>query len=311
MRSVVFLRLERNSFRSKLYYPMWTYTKVGMYIKYISRLYLPNTCISIFIYQKLSLVSQFALSRVSIHLIGANSLVLHLLMPLQVTAKMFCNFGSSLPTLCPVLVQPSFVRRDGQGEVDVAFHVPVVLVLVHKLGDELRRESDQESLNKDNDIFMLSRVLWKCRNYCHSIFARNKQNKRYVKDVYLQLTFEMTAKWAIMSKILNQMPMFSALSATALLVSQTNFWASSRISTQLLSRAKKGARGNAATKIVMKPNCRTKSCYNRLAQWSSNQSWFCISFLAGSFPIAHANDISHTSSPFFWRFSIKCYCNLT
>ena len=130
-----------------------------MYIKYISRLYLPNTCISIFIYQKLSLVSQFALSRVSIHLIGANSLVLHLLMPLQVTAKMFCNFGSSLPTLCPVLVQPSFVRRDGQGEVDVAFHVPVVLVLVHKLGDELRREGDQESLNKDNDIFMLSRVL--------------------------------------------------------------------------------------------------------------------------------------------------------
>ena len=47
------------------------------------------------------------------------------------------------------------------------------------------------------------------------------------------------------------------LSATALLVSQTNFWASSLISTQLLRRANKGARGKAATKIVMKPNWRT------------------------------------------------------
>ena len=54
--------------------------------------------------------------------------------------------------------------------------------------------------------------------------------------------------------MVNQIPIFSALSATALLVSQTNFWASSLISTQLLRRAKRGARGKAATKIVMNPN---------------------------------------------------------
>ena len=73
------------------------------------------------------------------------------------------------------------------------------------------------------------------------------------------LTLLMTARWAINSMILNQMPMFSALSATARRVSQTNFWASSLISTQLLMRAKRGARGKAATKIVMKPNWRTKN----------------------------------------------------
>ncbi len=60
-----------------------------------------------------------------------------------------------------------------------------------------------------------------------------------------------------MSRILNQIPMFSALSATALRVSQTNFCASSLISTQLLRRAKKGASGKAATKMVIKPNWRT------------------------------------------------------
>ena len=72
------------------------------------------------------------------------------------------------------------------------------------------------------------------------------------------LTLLMTARWAINSMILNQMPMFSALSATARRVSQTNFWASSLISTQLLMRAKRGARGKAATKIVMKPNWSTR-----------------------------------------------------
>ena len=69
-----------------------------------------------------------------------------------------------------------------------------------------------------------------------------------------QVTLLMTASWASMSMIVNQIPMFSALSATALLVSQTNFWASSLISTQLLSKANRGASGNAATKMVMKPN---------------------------------------------------------
>ena len=72
------------------------------------------------------------------------------------------------------------------------------------------------------------------------------------------LTFVITANWANMSSILNQIPIFSALSATARLVAQINFWASNRISNQLLRRAKNGASGKAATKMVMKPNWRTK-----------------------------------------------------
>ena len=76
--------------------------------------------------------------------------------------------------------------------------------------------------------------------------------------ITIRLTLLITASWAIISMILNQTPMFSALSATALLVSQMNFWASSLISTQLFIKAKRGARGKAATKIVMKPNCSTE-----------------------------------------------------
>lgn len=67
----------------------------------------------------------------------------------------------------------------------------------------------------------------------------------------------MTAKCAMKSKMVNQMPMFCARSDTARRVSHTNFCASSRISTQLLSSAKSGAKGKAATKMVMKPNWRT------------------------------------------------------
>ena len=72
------------------------------------------------------------------------------------------------------------------------------------------------------------------------------------------LTLLMTASLASISRILNQIPMFSARSATARRVSHTNFFASSRISTQLLSRANSGARGKAATKMVMKPNWSTE-----------------------------------------------------
>ena len=43
------------------------------------------------------------------------------------------------------------------------------------------------------------------------------------------------------------------------LVSQTSLFASSRISTQLFSKANNGAIGKAATKIVIKPNCKTKN----------------------------------------------------
>jgi len=42
-------------------------------------------------------------------------------------------------------------------------------------------------------------------------------------------------------------------------VSQMSFFASSRISIQLFNSANNGAIGKAATKIVIKPNCRTKS----------------------------------------------------
>ena len=78
----------------------------------------------------------------------------------------------------------------------------------------------------------------------------------------VKLTLLMTAIWAIISIIVNQIPIFSALSATALLVSQTNFWASSLISTQLFRRAKSGASGKAATKIVINPNWRTEKKNN-------------------------------------------------
>ncbi|KAH3784076.1 hypothetical protein DPMN_162027 [Dreissena polymorpha] len=70
-------------------------------------------------------------------------------------------------------------------------------------------------------------------------------------------TLLMTAICASPSIMENQTPMSCARSATGLRVSLTNFWASSRISTQLLRRANKGANGKAATKIVMNPNCKT------------------------------------------------------
>ena len=86
----------------------------------------------------------------------------------------------------------------------------------------------------------------------------------------VKLTLLMTAIWAIISIIVNQIPIFSALSATALLVSQTNFWASSLISTQLFRRAKSGARGKAATNIVINPNWRTEKNNNfmKILDWS-------------------------------------------
>ena len=53
-----------------------------------------------------------------------------------------------IPAFWSVLVEPSLMGRNGQGEVDVAPHVPVVLVLVHQLGDELGCEGNQECLKK-------------------------------------------------------------------------------------------------------------------------------------------------------------------
>lgn len=56
----------------------------------------------------------------------------------------------------------------------------------------------------------------------------------------------------------SHLPIFGTLTPTGLLYEHTNFRASSLISKTLLSKANRGARGNAATKIVTKPNCRTR-----------------------------------------------------
>ena len=125
--------------------------------------------------------------------------------------------------------------RFGEREHDIVIHsTPLsILILVHKFLNEITGECYQKCL----------------------------QNEILLDDGLSKLfhTLLMTANWASISRILNQIPIFSALSATALLVSQTNFWASSLISTQLFSKAKRGARGKAATNIVMKPNWRTKN----------------------------------------------------
>ena len=98
------------------------------------------------------------------------------------------------------------------------------------------------------------------------------------------ITLLITASCANISIILNQIPIFSALSATALLVSQTNFWASSLISTQLLSRAKRGARGKAATKMVINPNWRTEK---------NNQGFVLILLVAKSYSFQDTPGIIH------------------
>ena len=64
----------------------------------------------------------------------------------------------------------------------------------------------------------------------------------------------MTAIFAIELRIVNQIPMSWARCATGLLRSHTILSESIRISKMLLASAKNGARGNAATNMVMKPN---------------------------------------------------------
>ena len=71
------------------------------------------------------------------------------------------------------------------------------------------------------------------------------------------LTLLMTAIFAIADNILNQIPMSCALCATGRRKSHTILSESMRISKMLLARAKNGARGKAATKIVTKPNWMT------------------------------------------------------
>ena len=156
----------------------------------------------------------------------------------------------SITTFLLVQFTPIFVRWSGKREIDIARHVPLVFVLVDQFGNEFRRKSNQKSLKKKERKRKLHTGL--------------KTNFSFKNVLVTWLTLVMTANWANISKILNQMPIFSARSATALRVSQTNFWASRRISTQLLSSAKKGARGKAATKMVMKPNCNTATRKNRI-----------------------------------------------
>ena len=68
------------------------------------------------------------------------------------------------------------------------------------------------------------------------------------------LTLLITAIFATAFKILNQIPMSCARWATGLLRSHTILSESILISNTLLASAKNGASGNAATKMVMKPN---------------------------------------------------------
>ena len=79
----------------------------------------------------------------------------------------------------------------------------------------------------------------------------------------LSLTLLITASCAKASRMVNHTPMSRHLSPTGLRVSQTNLCASKRISIQLLRRANKGARGKAATKMVIKPNWRTVEKKNK------------------------------------------------
>ena len=86
----------------------------------------------------------------------------------------------------------------------------------------------------------------------HNASTRRKNFTRSNK--FYWLTLLITAILVIASRILNQIPISCARSATGLLRSDTILSESMRISKMLFARAKNGARGNAATKIVMNPN---------------------------------------------------------
>ena len=58
----------------------------------------------------------------------------------------------SLPALVFAPVFPALLGRNREGEVDVAAHVPVVLVLVRQLRDELGREGDEEALRMKESL---------------------------------------------------------------------------------------------------------------------------------------------------------------
>ena len=95
---------------------------------------------------------------------------------------------------------------------------------------------------------------WKWNQYASVQPAYNQGGevlRKYFIDI---LTLLITANFATELKMVNQIPMSWALWATGLLQSFTILSESILISKILLARAKNGAKGKAATKIVMKPN---------------------------------------------------------
>ena len=86
----------------------------------------------------------------------------------------------------------------------------------------------------------------------------------------------MTAIFATADKILNQIPMSWARWATGRRRSHTILSESMRISKMLLARAKNGAKGNAATKIVMKPNWITVDWEFLASINCADCTWFCV-----------------------------------
>lgn len=93
----------------------------------------------------------------------------------------------------------------------------------------------------------------------------------------IRVTLLSTAVWVMNCRMENQMPMSWARSTTGRRYSVTNFWASKRISIQLLMRAKRGARGHAATKMVMNPNWSTESSKNTfLYETECSRSQLCL-----------------------------------
>ncbi len=52
----------------------------------------------------------------------------------------------SVSAFGPVLAQPATIWRGRQRKIHIATHIPVMLVLIDELGNELGRECDQEGL---------------------------------------------------------------------------------------------------------------------------------------------------------------------
>ena len=120
------------------------------------------------------------------------------------------------------------------------------------------------NINNDKSITELTNYLWL------TVDSANINNNNDKNITELILTLLMTDSCANTWSMSNHTPISSALSATERRVSQTNLWASNRISIQLLSKANKGASGKAQTNIVMKPNWRTKSAAQNIVTYHIN-----------------------------------------